>query len=139
MWFVLLSHFYVPASEQALVTVVAYSPPGFLPSIIIANWGQQSHCSSIFHRVLITHALALSASKFVHKKKSQRIYTRKHHIYIRITSIARRTTHITCKNGISSCCAIRHEPLAYSVQLASEHRVQSMDHEETHAAGAASS
>ena len=36
---------------------------------------QQSHCSSIVHRVLLTHALALSASQFVHKKKSQRIYT----------------------------------------------------------------
>ncbi len=36
---------------------------------------QQSHCSSIFHRVLLTHALALSASHSVHKKKSQRLYT----------------------------------------------------------------
>ena len=29
---------------------------------------QQSHCSSIVHRVLLTHALALSASQLVHKK-----------------------------------------------------------------------
>ena len=36
-------------------------PPGFLPSIFIAHRVQQSHCSSIFHRVLLTHALALSA------------------------------------------------------------------------------
>ena len=31
-----------------------------------------------FHRVLLTHALALSASQFVHKKKSVRIYTTMH-------------------------------------------------------------
>ena len=36
---------------------------------------QQSHCSSIFHRVLLTHALALSASQFLLKKSSLRIYT----------------------------------------------------------------
>ena len=39
---------------------------------------QQSHWSSIFHRVLPTHALALFASQFVHKKKSQRISTSMH-------------------------------------------------------------
>ena len=50
-------------------------PPRFLPSICIAHRVQQSHCSSIFHRVLLTHAPALSASQFVHKKKSSRIYT----------------------------------------------------------------
>ena len=32
----------------------------------------------MFHRVLLTHALALSASQFVHKKKSPRIYTSMH-------------------------------------------------------------
>ena len=32
--------------------------------------------SSIFHRVLLTHDLAFSASQFVPKKKSPRIYTR---------------------------------------------------------------
>ena len=51
-------------------------PPRFLPSIFIAHRVQQSHCSSIFHRLLLTHALELSASQFVHKKKSQRIYIR---------------------------------------------------------------
>ena len=49
--------------------------PRFLPSIFIAHRAQQSHCSSIFIRVLLTQALALSASQFVHKKKSPRIYT----------------------------------------------------------------
>ena len=49
-------------------------PPRFLPSIFIAHRVQQSHCSSNFDRVLLTHALALSGSQFVHKKKSQRIY-----------------------------------------------------------------
>ena len=42
------------------------SPPVLLPSIFIAHRVQQSHCSSIFHRVLLTHALlALSASKSI--------------------------------------------------------------------------
>ena len=53
-------------------------PPLFLPSIFTAHRVQQSHCSSIFHRVLLTHALALSASQFVHKKKSPRLYTNMH-------------------------------------------------------------
>ena len=47
--------------------------PRLLPSINIAHRVQQSQCSSIFHRVLLTHALALSASQFVHNKKSPRI------------------------------------------------------------------
>ena len=58
---------------------VVPSPPRFLPSIFFAHRVQQSHCSSILHRVLLTHALALSASQFVHKKKSQRIYTSRMH------------------------------------------------------------
>ena len=53
-------------------------PPRFLPSVFIANRVQQSHCSSIFHRVLLTHALAFSARQFVRKKKSPRIYTSMH-------------------------------------------------------------
>ena len=69
------SHVYFPASGQAVVTGVVPSPPRFLPSIFIAHRVQQSQCSSIFHRVLLTHALALSASQFVRKKKSPRIYT----------------------------------------------------------------
>ena len=61
---------YFPASGQAVVTGVVPSRPLFLPSIFIAHRVQQSHCSSsILHRVLLTHALPLSASQFVHKKK----------------------------------------------------------------------
>ena len=66
--FFFCSHFYFPASGQAVVTGVVPSPPWFLPSIFIAHRVQQSHCSSIFHRVLLNHALALSASQFMHKK-----------------------------------------------------------------------
>ena len=68
--FFLFAHFYFSASGQAVVTGVIPSPSRFLPSIFIAHRVQQSHCSSIVHRVLLTHALALSASKFVHKKTS---------------------------------------------------------------------
>ena len=78
------SHFYVPASGQAVVTGVVPFPPRFVPSIFIAHRVQQSHCSSIFHRVLLTHALALSAGQFVHKKKSPRIYS----IYIPSRALA---------------------------------------------------
>ena len=68
-FFLLFSHIYFPASGQAVVTGVVPSPPRFLSSIIIAHRVQQSHCSSIFHRVLLTPALALSASQFARKKK----------------------------------------------------------------------
>ena len=62
-----------------MVTSVVPSPPQFLPSIFIAHGVQQSHCSSNIHRVLLTHTFALSASPFVHKKKSlRRIYTSMH-------------------------------------------------------------
>ena len=81
------SHFYSPASGQAVVTGVVPSPPRFLPSIFIAHRVQQSHCSTIFHRVLLTHALALSASQFVHKKKSQRIYTSLHSAGLELTKL----------------------------------------------------
>ena len=43
-----LSHFYLPASGQAMVTGVVPSAPRFLPSIFIAHRVQQSPCSSIF-------------------------------------------------------------------------------------------
>ena len=71
-------HFYLPGSGPAVVTGVVPSPPRFSPSIFIARRVRQSHCSSIFHRVLLTHALALFASQFVHNKKSPRIYTSMH-------------------------------------------------------------
>ena len=82
------AHFHFPASGQAEVTGVVPSPPRFLPSIFIAHRVQQSHCSSIFHRVLLTHALALSASQFVHKKKSKRIYTSMHSAGLELTKLA---------------------------------------------------
>ena len=70
-----------------MVTGVVPSPPRFLPSIFIAHRVQQPHCSSIFHRVLLTHALALSASQFVHKKKSQRVYTSMHSEGLELTKL----------------------------------------------------
>ena len=72
------SRFYFPASGQAVVTGVVPSPPRFFRSIFIARGVQQSHCSSKFRRNLLTHALALSASHFVYKKKSPRFYSSMH-------------------------------------------------------------
>ena len=85
--FFFFAHFHFPASGRAVVTGVVPSPPRFLPSIFIAHRVQQSHCSSIVHRVLLTHALALSASQFVHKKKSQRIYTSMHSAGLELTKL----------------------------------------------------
>ena len=78
---------YFPASGQAVVTGVIPSPLRFLPSIFIAHRVQQSHCSSIFHRMLQTHALALSASQSAHKKKSQRVYTSMHSAGLEFTKL----------------------------------------------------
>ena len=85
--FFFFSLFYFPDSGQAVVTGVVPSTPRFLPSIFIAQRVRKSHCSSILHRVLLTHALALSASRFVHKNKSQRIYTRVHAAGLELTKL----------------------------------------------------
>ena len=86
-FFFFFAHFHFPASGQAVVTGVIPSPPRFLPSIFFAHRVQQSHCPSIVHRMLLTHALALSASQFVHKKKSQRIYTIMHSAGLELTKL----------------------------------------------------
>ena len=66
---------------------VVPSSPRFWPSILIVHRVQQSHYSSIFHRVLLTHALALSASQVVRKKKYQRIYTSMHSGKLELTKL----------------------------------------------------
>ena len=64
-----------------------FSPPFLAFNFYRAYMVQQSHCSSIFHRVLLTHALALSASQFEHKKKSQRIYASMHSAGLELTKL----------------------------------------------------
>ena len=81
------SRYYFPAPGKAVVTGVVPSFPWFSPSIFIAHRVKQSHCSLIFHRVLLSHALALSASQLVHKKKSQRIYTSIHSAGLELTKL----------------------------------------------------
>ena len=61
-----------------MVTGVVPFPPRFLSSILIPHRVQQSHCSSVFHRVLQTQALALFPSQLVHKKKFSGVYTSMH-------------------------------------------------------------
>ena len=75
MSYIYSTHICFPASERAVVTGVVPSPPPDLAHNFIAHRVQQSHCSSIFHRIFLTHALAFSTSQFWHKKKSPRIYT----------------------------------------------------------------
>ena len=81
------SHFYFPASRQAVVTGVVPSPSWFLPSIFIAHGVQQSRCLSNFHPVLLTHALALPAGQFVHKRECQRIYMSMHSAGLELTKM----------------------------------------------------
>ena len=80
VFFLVFLFFFAHSCFPASVTgVVPPSPPAVLGFIfLVAHRVQQSHRSSIFHRVLLTRALALSASPFVHKKKSPRIYTSMH-------------------------------------------------------------
>ena len=92
-----------------MVTGVAPSPPRFLLSFFIAHRVQQSHCSSIFHRVLLTHALALSASQFVHKKKPQRVYTSMHSVGLELTKL----TYTRLEDNLirhQGCLAMQHQP-----------------------------
>ena len=77
--FFFFSNFLCAASGQAVDSQVSsLSPPCSCLHFFIALRVQQSYCSSI-DRVLLTHALALSASQVVHKKKSQRIYSSSMH------------------------------------------------------------
>ena len=122
------SHFYFPASGQAVVTGVVPSPPRFLPSIFIAHRVLQSHCSSIFHRVLLTHALALSASQFVHKKESLRIYTNMHLKGLELTKLTYTMLedNLICHRGdrIQSSLICAHAVL--SLKNSSEQRVHEL-------------
>ena len=56
---------------QAVVTGVVSSSPPVLAFNFYRAKVQQSPCLSIFNRLLLTHALALSARQFVRKKKSE--------------------------------------------------------------------
>ena len=69
---------FFPASGQAVVTGVVPSPRFLLTFNFYRayiGFSNQSHCSSIFHRVLLTHALAFSASQFVHKHARKKLPT----------------------------------------------------------------
>ena len=82
----------------------------FSPQVLAFNFTahrvEQSHCSSIFHRVLLAHALALSASQFVHKKMSQRIYTSMHSAGLELPKL----TYTRLEDNL-----IRHGTVAYIV------------------------
>ena len=65
-----------------------FSPPA-LAFNFIAHRAQQSNCSSIFHRVLLT----CSASQFVSKKKSPRIHTSMHSGGFELTKLTYHTIY----------------------------------------------
>ena len=79
----LLSSFWTSRGHRCRL----FPPPRVLASIFIAHRVQQSHCSSTFHRVLLTHALALSARQSVHKKKSPRFCTSMHSGRLELTKL----------------------------------------------------
>ena len=72
------THLHIQVPDKPWSQVSSFLPPRFLPSICIAHSVQQSRWSSVFHWVLLYHALALSACQIVNKIKCQRIYTSMH-------------------------------------------------------------
>ena len=87
---------------------VSSLPPRFLPSFFTAHRVQQSHCSSIIHRVL------LSASQFVHKKNSLRIYTSMHSGGLELTNVTfyqargdNLIRHRGDRIGLTAACVLR--------------------------------
>ena len=123
-FFFFLAYFHFPDSGQAVVTGVIPSPPRFLPSIFIAHRVQQSHCSSIVHRVLLTHALALFASQFVHKKKSQRIYTSMHSAGLELTKL----TYTRLEDNLIRHRGVRSLLLPESSEIITPHGSQLKPH-----------
>ena len=79
--------FYFPASGQAVVTGVVPSPPPVRAFNFYRAYGSPFPLLVDFHRMLLTHAFALSASQFEHKKKSLRIYTSMHSGGLELTKI----------------------------------------------------
>ena len=108
-----------PVSGQAVVTGVVPSPPPLAFNFFIAHRVQQSHCSSIFHRVLLTHALALSASQFVDKKKSPRTYTCMHWGALELTKTGYRER---LKSGSAVLIEILGAPLSQATRIRSKAR-----------------
>ena len=79
IYLIIYLHINLPASGQAAVSGVVPSPPRYEYDVRAFSFhralGSAFPLLVDFHRMLLTHALALSASQFVHKKKSLRIYT----------------------------------------------------------------
>ena len=95
-------------------------PPGYCLQFLSRKGSAIPHCSSIFHRVLLTHALSRSASHFVHKKKSQRIYTSMHSAGLELTKL----TYARLEDNL-----IRHrgDPIwvsSASMALGGEHKLK---------------
>ena len=61
---------------QAVMTDVVLSPTPVIALFLLRICGSAPTDGRFFHRVLLTHALALSTSQIVHKKKPTKCYTR---------------------------------------------------------------
>ena len=67
--------------------VSSFLPPGSCLQLVSRRGFSNPTARRFFHRVSLTHALALSASQFVHKKKSRRIYTTMHSAGLELTKL----------------------------------------------------
>ena len=79
--FIFFAHIYFPASGQAMVPGVILSdlsPGSCLQFLSRVGFSNPTARRFFIECLLLTHALALSASQFVRKKKSPRIYTSMH-------------------------------------------------------------
>ena len=98
----------------------------FLPPVTFTHSVQESHCSLICHRAMLTHALALSASQFVHNKTSQRIYTSMHSAGLNLTELTytRLEDNLVCHRGDRQ--KITRQSLGCIIDGAPHYTVQSL-------------
>ena len=108
---IFFSRFYFPVSGLKPWTQGSVDPsfPQFLRSIFIAHNVQQFRCLSIFHRVLLTPALALSASQLVPKKTKAFLahHTSTYFHLLRIGVDAQTNTHADQRLNFETCDRLR--------------------------------
>ena len=78
-FFIFFSHtFTFQLLDMPWSQVSSLLPPGSCLQFLLRIGFSNPTARPLFHRMMLTHALALSASQFVHEKKSQRIYASMH-------------------------------------------------------------
>ena len=80
------SHFFFPALDKPWSQVPPFLPPVLSFDFYCAK-GSAIPLLVDFRRVLQAHALAISASQFVRKQKSQRVFTSMHSVLLELTKL----------------------------------------------------